>query len=272
MAGERQERRAAAGRARAGRDPGPRHPAKQPAAPAGGARAARRRGRDVERGGDVTYHGPGQLVGYPILQLREHREDLHWYLRQLEAALIAALGALGVAAGAESRPHRRVDPRPQDREHRDSREAMGHVPRLRAQREHRPAGVRPHRPVRDRGCGDDQRGGRAGTKRCPGALDRVPRAIVSAFGAVFAYETVESDGAERFEPPASAAGGMISGSPLRLVVRFGYSVQWPVRPSPRHEGLAPTSHPRSRTVGASHPWPSIGERPWSGGRGLRAFW
>ncbi len=54
---------------------------------------------EVERGGDVTYHGPGQLVGYPILDLREHREDLHWYLRQLEGALIAALGALGIAAG-----------------------------------------------------------------------------------------------------------------------------------------------------------------------------
>ena len=53
---------------------------------------------EVERGGDVTYHGPGQLVGYPILQLREHREDLHWYLRQLEAVLIAALGQLGVEA------------------------------------------------------------------------------------------------------------------------------------------------------------------------------
>jgi lipoyl(octanoyl) transferase len=55
---------------------------------------------EVERGGDVTYHGPGQLVGYPILQLREHREDLHWYLRQLEAALITALAGVGIAAGA----------------------------------------------------------------------------------------------------------------------------------------------------------------------------
>ncbi len=54
---------------------------------------------DVERGGDVTYHGPGQLVGYPILDLRRHRQDLHWYLRQLEDALMQALGTLGVEAG-----------------------------------------------------------------------------------------------------------------------------------------------------------------------------
>jgi lipoyl(octanoyl) transferase len=53
---------------------------------------------EVERGGDVTFHGPGQLVGYPILDLRAHREDLHWYLRSLEAALIAGLDALGIAA------------------------------------------------------------------------------------------------------------------------------------------------------------------------------
>lgn len=53
---------------------------------------------EVERGGDVTFHGPGQLVGYPIIDLRRHRQDLHWYLRQLEAALIAALGTVGVPA------------------------------------------------------------------------------------------------------------------------------------------------------------------------------
>jgi lipoate-protein ligase B len=57
---------------------------------------------EVERGGDVTYHGPGQLVGYPILDLQAHRPDLHWYLRQLEAVLIDALSELGVAA--ERRP------------------------------------------------------------------------------------------------------------------------------------------------------------------------
>ena len=54
---------------------------------------------EVERGGDVTFHGPGQLVGYPIFDLRRHREDLHWYLRQLEAGLIGALGQLGISAG-----------------------------------------------------------------------------------------------------------------------------------------------------------------------------
>src|SRR5438477_12884163 len=46
---------------------------------------------EVERGGDVTFHGPGQLVGYPIIDLKRHRRDLHWYLRQVEEALIVAL-------------------------------------------------------------------------------------------------------------------------------------------------------------------------------------
>ncbi len=48
----------------------------------------------VERGGEVTYHGPGQWVGYPILNLRRHQQDLHWYLRQLEQVLIAVLADL----------------------------------------------------------------------------------------------------------------------------------------------------------------------------------
>jgi lipoyl(octanoyl) transferase len=54
---------------------------------------------EIERGGDVTYHGPGQLVGYPILDLTAHKQDLHWYLRALEQALIDALAKLGIAAG-----------------------------------------------------------------------------------------------------------------------------------------------------------------------------
>ncbi|CAN5514725.1 lipoyl(octanoyl) transferase LipB [soil metagenome] len=53
---------------------------------------------EVERGGDVTFHGPGQLVGYPIVDLKRHKQDLHWYLRQVEEALIRALAPMGVSA------------------------------------------------------------------------------------------------------------------------------------------------------------------------------
>lgn len=54
---------------------------------------------EVERGGDVTYHGPGQLVGYPILLLEGAERDLHRYLRSLETALIALCAECGVPAG-----------------------------------------------------------------------------------------------------------------------------------------------------------------------------
>jgi lipoate-protein ligase B len=51
---------------------------------------------EVERGGDVTFHGPGQLVGYPIIDLKRHRQDLHWYLRQVEETLIRSLAAFAI--------------------------------------------------------------------------------------------------------------------------------------------------------------------------------
>ena len=52
---------------------------------------------EVERGGGVTFHGPGQLVGYPIFNLERHRLDLHWYLRQVEESLIRTLAAYDIA-------------------------------------------------------------------------------------------------------------------------------------------------------------------------------
>jgi lipoyl(octanoyl) transferase len=59
---------------------------------------------DTRRGGDVTYHGPGQLVAYPIFDLSSHRRDLAWYVRRLEDAMIAASVDMGVAA-ATLRPN-----------------------------------------------------------------------------------------------------------------------------------------------------------------------
>lgn len=53
----------------------------------------------INRGGDITYHGPGQIVGYPILDLDNFFTDIHLYLRTLEEAVILTLGDFGIAAG-----------------------------------------------------------------------------------------------------------------------------------------------------------------------------
>ena len=54
---------------------------------------------DTDRGGRVTYHGPGQLVAYPIVSLRAYGDDVHAYVRRMEQVMIEALADHGVGAG-----------------------------------------------------------------------------------------------------------------------------------------------------------------------------
>jgi len=53
----------------------------------------------VDRGGDITYHGPGQLIGYPIFNLKEHKESISWYVNSVEEVLIKTLAGFGIQAG-----------------------------------------------------------------------------------------------------------------------------------------------------------------------------
>lgn len=59
----------------------------------------------TDRGGDITYHGPGQIVGYPIVDLAEHRRDIRWYVEQLEEVMIRATADFGLAAHRSEANH-----------------------------------------------------------------------------------------------------------------------------------------------------------------------
>jgi lipoyl(octanoyl) transferase len=60
----------------------------------------------MDRGGEVTYHGPGQITVYPVLDLRSYRQDIHWYMRALEEAIILAISKCGSSTNKRLRAER----------------------------------------------------------------------------------------------------------------------------------------------------------------------
>ena len=151
--------------------------------------------RDTDRGGRVTYHGPGQLVAYPIVSLKPYGDDVHEHVRRLERVAIAALAEHGVeaqtiegltgvwtegaapgsAAGGAGGAQDRLDRRP--------RQPRRHHPRPGDQRQQRPAAVRVDRALRDRGLPGDLSGARAGRRAGPRRLCR--HASSASFGEVY---------------------------------------------------------------------------------------
>ena len=106
--------------------------------------------RRVSRGGQVTYHGPGQLVGYPILKLEGRDRDVTKYLRDLEAAMIDALAEFGIDAVRRDAMTGVWVGVAQDRVDRRRHPALDHLARLRAERLDRSELLRLDRAVRYR--------------------------------------------------------------------------------------------------------------------------
>ena len=169
----------------------------------------------VERGGEVTYHGPGQLVAYPIVRLADRGLLLRPFVRALEGALSDTCAAFGVAAGRrDGHPGCWVDPDgplPRKIGALGLRVERGvDLPRHRAQRERGPRGLRPHRPVRDaRARRPRSIASEAGRPDAPPST-RASRAAAAAFAPAFARRlgaTLEGVLPPDADPAAERADG-----------------------------------------------------------------
>ena len=172
---------------------------------------------DVDRGGKITWHGPGQLVGYPIVRLPDPVDVVVDYVRRLEAALIAVCADLGVEADrVEGRSGvwlagRRPRAGAQGRRDRHPGRAGRHHARLRAELRPRPHLVRPDRAVRDRrrrrhlavGRARPRRHGRRG--RCRTVEQRLAEVLRRRLSRDRTYRWTYADLVSRSGGPQAAA-------------------------------------------------------------------
>ena len=149
---------------------------------------------DTDRGGRVTYHGPGQLVGYPIVSLRPYGDDVHEYVRRMERLMIDSLGEWGVEAGCIEGQTGVWAGDAQDRLDRRARQPRHHHARLRDQRQQRPAAVRVDRPLRDRVLPHDLAVARARRRAGHGRVHGHDRR--DSFGEIYEREPLEVEPAE----------------------------------------------------------------------------